>query len=65
MLASFLTVALTACQHTKILDPNTATVRMTKAVPFAPVSDGYFVPDSTMLKILDQLGEKDVSGNGK
>jgi hypothetical protein len=53
---------LTGCLHPKVLDPNRDPVRMLKAVPFTPVCDGYFVPDSKMLEILDRLSEKDVWG---
>ena len=60
VLSICLTGGLTACRHTKVIDPNTATVRMTKGLPFTPVSDGYFVPDATMLRVLDRLSEKDV-----
>ena len=62
LLAICLTSGLTACRATKVIDPNTATVRMTKGQPFTPVCDGYFLPDSVMLRVLDRLSEKDVFG---
>lgn len=68
LLAICLSAGLTGCAllgrpATKVLDPNTAVVRMLKAAPYTPPCDGYFVPDATMLRVLDQLGEKDVFGN--
>lgn len=55
---------LTGClaPRTKVLDPNSDPVRMAKGVPYGPPCDGYFVPDSTMLRILDRLSDKDVFG---
>ena len=65
LLASCLISGLTGCLHpkTKVLDPNTDPVRMFKGTNYAPVCDGYFVPDSKMLQILDRLTEKDVFGH--
>ncbi len=64
LLVTCLSLGSTGCLHprTKVLDPNTTVVKIPKAVPFTPVSDGYFVPDSTMLRLLDQLSNKDVFG---
>lgn len=60
LLASGLIVSLTGCLSPRAIDPNTTTVRTPKAVPFTPVCDGYFVPDSRMHQILNLLSEKDV-----
>lgn len=64
ILTAFLTIGLTACQTAKIkvLDPNTAVVKVPKAVPYTPPSDGFFVPESTMLRILNRLSDEDVFG---
>ena len=56
---------LTGCAllpKAKVLDPNRDPVRMSKAVPYAPSCDGYFVPDARMLELLDKLSQKDVFG---
>lgn len=62
LLATCWISGLTGCLHpaTKVLDPNTATVRVLKATPYTPPGDGYFVPDAKMLELLDRLSEKDV-----
>lgn len=64
MLATCLLAGLTGClaPRTKVLDPNSDSVKVTKGTPYAPPCDGYFVPDSTMLRILDRLSDKDVFG---
>jgi hypothetical protein len=35
---------------------------MERAKVFTPQCDGYFVPDSTMLRLLDRLSEEEVFG---
>jgi hypothetical protein len=62
LLASFCCAALTGCVTTKILDPTTDPQPVQRNVPFTPPADGYFIPESTMLRILDRLSEKDVFG---
>ena len=59
-----LSSALTACRHprVKVIDPNTAVVRVEGTNTFTPPTPGYFVPDATMLRIMDRLSEKDVFG---
>lgn len=64
LLVSCLSTGLIGCLHpkVKVLDPNTSVTRQLKGQMYIPPSDGYFVPDSTMLRILDRLSEKDVFG---
>lgn len=62
MLVLCLSIGLTACVRTKVIDPNTTPVRMPAGQPTTPAVDGYFVPDATMLRILDRAAELDVWG---
>lgn len=62
LLAIFLGSVSIGCRATKVLDPTTDPQRIKKRVPFTPPVDGYFLPDATMLRVLDHLSEKDVFG---
>lgn len=66
MLASCLTAGLIGCALMKpratVIDPNTQVIRLTARTNYAAPCNGYFVPDATMLRVLDRLTEKDVFG---
>jgi hypothetical protein len=68
--AGFLSIGLTSCAlfqkpAVKVIDPNTTVMRVARGTNFQALVDGYFVPDATMWRILDQLGEKSVFGEEK
>lgn len=64
LLAICLSSGLIACRHlpVKVIDPNTTVSRLPAGTNYVAPVDGYFVPDATMLRILDRLSEKDVFG---
>jgi hypothetical protein len=65
LLASCLSIGLTGCLHTqaKVLDPNTTvSPLLPRGTNFMTPSAGYFVPESTMLRLLDRLSEREVFG---
>ncbi len=64
LLAICLMSGLAGCLHprTKVIDPNTEVCRLPSGTNWTTPRDGYFVPDATMLRILDRLSEKDVYG---
>lgn len=67
MLGSCLAIGLIGCAHPapKVLDPCSDPVRLPKGTNWTAVTDGYFVPDATMLRILDHLSEQDVWGTNR
>ena len=64
LLATCLSLGSISCRQVqvKVLSPETSVTRLLIGTNYTPVVDGYFVPDATMLRILDQLGEKSVFG---
>ncbi|HEV2391076.1 MAG TPA: hypothetical protein VG146_01800 [Verrucomicrobiae bacterium] len=67
LLAICLTAGLTGCLHpqVKVIDPTTTVQRLPRGTNVTACVDGYFVPDATMLRILDHLGELDVFGTNQ
>lgn len=64
LLATCLCSVSTGCQgpKVKLIDPTTTPERVTVGQQYNPPCDGYFVPDATLHRVLDQVTEKDVFG---
>jgi len=53
---------LAACSHVRVIDPNTSIVQVTAGTTNVAPVNGYFVPDATMLRLMDRLSELEVWG---
>lgn len=62
LLAICCSAVLAACSHVKVIDPNTTIVQVKAGTTNVPAVDGYFVPEATMLRLMDRLSEIEVWG---